>query len=66
MIIIKKEPVPMYETKCYECKSVIRYKKSEARSSFITCPVCGVSIWADTTFPIEYYGEEQDAERRET
>lgn len=54
MFAVEKKPVPIYETTCYECKSKIRYKKSEVSFSYITCPVCGVSLWADTIQPVMY------------
>ena len=52
MWVVVKKPVPIYETKCPECKSVLRYTKSEVCRCHITCPVCGVSLWADTVSPI--------------
>ena len=55
MFIAEKKPVPIYEVKCRECGSVIQYKKSEVSfTSYITCPVCGISIWADTIRPVRY------------
>lgn len=46
--VIDEKPVPIYEVVCDECKSKIRYKASEVLWHHITCPVCGVSIWAGT------------------
>lgn len=59
MIVTEKKPVPIYEVECIECKSKIQYRKSEVSfTSYITCPVCGISIWADTIRPARY--EESD------
>ena len=53
MIVIEKKPVPIYEAMCCECKSKIQYKKSEVSTCHsIVCPVCGVSLWADTIQPV--------------
>lgn len=52
MEIIKEQPIPFYEVTCSECRSVIRYKACEVNFCHITCPVCGVSVWADTVCPI--------------
>ena len=55
MIVTEKKPVPIYEVECTECKSKIQYRKSEVSfTSYITCPVCGVSVWADTIRPVRY------------
>ena len=55
MIVAERKPVPIYEVECMECGSVIQYKKSEVSfTSYITCPVCGMSIWADTIRPVRY------------
>lgn len=55
MEIVDKKPVPIYETICDECKSTIRYKKAEVRlGSYITCPVCGMPVWACCLCPIEF------------
>lgn len=55
MIIVEKKPVPIYEAECIECKSKIQYRKAEVPfTSYITCPVCGISIWADTIWPVRY------------
>lgn len=63
MIIIDKKPIPIYESKCDECKSVFRYKKSEVSfTGFITCPVCGCSVWANTTYPVYNRKEQTDEE----
>ena len=52
MIIAEKKPVPIYEVECIECKSKIQYRKSEVFTCHITCPVCDVSLWADTIQPV--------------
>ena len=52
MEVIEKHGVPIYELKCMECQSIIRYKASEVFWCHITCPVCGVSNWANTTCPV--------------
>ena len=54
MEVVNKQPIPIYEVECEECKSRIRYKKSEVSLCCITCPVCGVSLWANTIRPVEY------------
>ena len=55
MIIKDKKPVPIYESTCPECKSTICYKKSEVSfTGYITCPVCGLSMWASTINPVRY------------
>ena len=52
MEIVDKKPVPVYEMTCSECKSIFRYKKSEVSYLHITCPVCGISDWANISNPI--------------
>ena len=60
MKVVDKKPVPLYEVECHECKSRIRYKKSEVHyTGYITCPVCGLSLWASTILPVKF-GEEDD------
>ena len=55
MNVVDQKPVPIYEAECSECHSKIQYKKSEVSFvSYITCPVCGMSIWADTIRPVRY------------
>lgn len=54
MKIVKANDVPIYEVTCEECKSVIRYKACEVFYCHITCPVCGVSLWANTVCPVDY------------
>lgn len=55
MKVIKKNPVPIYETICPECKSRIEYKASEVHfTGYITCPVCGMSTWASVIKPVRY------------
>ena len=55
MIVAERKPVPIYAVECHECHSIIQYRKSEvAFTSYITCPVCGVSVWANTIRPVRY------------
>jgi len=54
MEIITAQPIPIYESKCPECKSIIRYKACEVAFCHITCPVCGISLWATTISPVTY------------
>ena len=54
MIVVKKNPVPIYEVACPECKSVVRYRACEVAWQHIDCPVCGSSIWANTICPVNY------------
>lgn len=54
MIVVKKNPVPIYEVVCPECKSVIQYKACEVDYLHINCPVCGISIQANTIYPINF------------
>lgn len=58
MKIVKTNGVPIYEITCEECKSVIRYKACEVAWCQIICPVCGVSLWADTICPVAYEPKE--------
>ena len=62
MEVVDKKPVPIYEAECYECKSKIQYKACEVHWSHITCPVCGMSLWADRANPIRYE-EVQDGQK---
>jgi predicted RNA-binding Zn-ribbon protein involved in translation (DUF1610 family) len=52
MEVVERKPVPIYEIVCTECKSKIQYKAAEIFLSHITCPVCGVSLWANTIKPV--------------
>ena len=52
MIVIERGNIPYYEVICPECKSKILYKASETSNLHITCPVCGISVWAECIFPI--------------
>lgn len=54
MKIIDAQPIPIYENKCPECGSLIRYKACEVSFLHITCPVCGVAFWANTISPVAY------------
>jgi len=64
MNVIKKEKVPYYEHVCCECKSVIRFYKSETNLLHITCPVCGCRNAVTTTTPAGY-DEEAELKRRD-
>lgn len=59
MIVVEQKPVPIYETECYECKSKIQYKAAEVFWGHITCPVCGMSLWANISTPIRFEETEQ-------
>jgi len=52
MEIVKEMPVPIYEVECYECHSVIRYKRSDVFLGSIICPVCGMSLHASVVYPV--------------
>lgn len=52
MIVVEKNPIPIYEVTCDECKSKIQYKRTEVYLCYIQCPVCGMSVWANTTNPV--------------
>lgn len=41
--VIKEEKVPIYETECYECGSLLHYTKADVSLLHITCPICGCS-----------------------
>ena len=58
MTIVEKNPVPIYESICPECGSVFRYVKKEVSNMHITCPVCGVAMWA-SVYPV---GEDGDGD----
>ena len=48
MNIIDKKPIPLYVIECSECGSTFTYRKVEVSlGSYIYCPVCGVSLWAN-------------------
>ena len=61
MEIVKEMPVPIYEVECYECHSVIRYKRSDVHLCSIICPVCGVLLNATAAFPVNEERREDDA-----
>lgn len=46
MTVIDEKPVPLYIQKCSECGSTFTFKKVEVSYSHITCPVCGITMWA--------------------
>jgi predicted RNA-binding Zn-ribbon protein involved in translation (DUF1610 family) len=55
MNVVDRKPVPIYEAECSECHSIIQYRKSEVSfTSYITCPVCGISVWAGAILPVRY------------
>ena len=54
MEVIKEKPIPIYESTCPECKSVCRYKANEVHMGFVTCPVCGISMWGQTISPVNF------------
>ena len=58
--VIKEQPIPIYETTCYECGSVFRYKASEVSWMHITCPAYRAMNWA-SLIPIN---DDTDGERR--
>lgn len=60
MEVVARKPVPIYEVVCCECKSRIRYKAAEVMWHHITCPVCGMSVWANTICPVKM--EQEDFE----
>ena len=66
MIVVKKNPVPIYEVICPECKSVVRYKACEVSFNHIVCPVCGSSIWANTICPVNFDEIHKDEEDKST
>lgn len=53
MTVVERNPVPIYEVTCHECKSKIQYKASEVYYCHIQCPVCGMSLWASTIAPVK-------------
>lgn len=66
MEIIDRKPIPIYETICPECKSILQYKRSEVSvTGYITCPVCGVDVWANTIKPAKYNDKTSEEEREE-
>ena len=54
MKVVEKKPVPIYEVVCPECKLKIQYRAMEVSWCHINCPVCGVSVWANTICPVMY------------
>ena len=59
MKVVERKPVPIYEATCSECHSTIEYKKAEVHfTGYITCPVCGSSVWAPTIGPKRYEVDE--------
>ena len=62
MTVVEKKPIPIYEVECHECHSKIQYSKAEVGFCSITCPVCGVSIQANTISPVRMEPPEEDIE----
>ena len=62
MEIVDRKPVPVYEVVCPECQSTIRYKACEVSFSHITCPVCGIPIWASTVCGVSFVGPKEVSE----
>lgn len=62
MEVTERKPIPIYEVECYECHSKIQYKASEVSLCQITCPVCGISLWANTICPVKFEGEREEEE----
>ena len=60
MEVVERKPVPIYEVTCVECKSRIQYKAAEVNYCHITCPVCGISLWANTICPVKMEGAEEN------
>ena len=53
MKVVDRKPVPIYEAECSECHSKIEYKASEVSyTGYITCPVCGSSVWGSICYPV--------------
>lgn len=47
---IAKRKLPIYEVECTKCKSKIQFRKANISfSTYIICPACGKTIWADMT-----------------
>ena len=63
MVVFDKKPVPMYEVECWECHSIIQYKRSEIINLFARCPVCGVLISVIPTSPINKEENNNDVNR---
>ena len=53
MNVVVKKPVPIYEVTCCECASVIQYRAAEVCCHHITCPVCGMTLWANIICPVK-------------
>ena len=62
MTVIDKKPVPIYKVECFECHSVINFKKSEVYNCFIKCPVCDISLMVTPLHPVRYESEDEDAD----
>ena len=64
MEVIERKLVPIYEAECGECHSVLQYRAAEVHfTGYITCPVCGKSVWANTINPVRM--EQQEADRED-
>ena len=62
MEVVDRKPVPVYEVVCPECQSTIRYKACEVSFSHITCPVCGIPIWASTVCGVSFIVQKEENE----
>ena len=52
--VVDRQVVPVYEVECVECHSKIRYTASDVSWCHIQCPVCGISLCANTICPVNY------------
>lgn len=52
MKVIDEKSIPIYMVECHECHSKIEYTAAEVAWYHITCPVCKVSLWANTICPV--------------
>lgn len=58
IMVVKENSVPVYELKCCECKSIIRYTKADEHLGRITCPVCNMSNESFTVHPIDHVSKD--------
>lgn len=63
MTVVDRKPIPIYEVECYECHSKIQYRKAEVAFCSITCPVCGVSVQANTICPVRMESTDEEEHR---
>lgn len=52
MKVIDEKPIPIYMVECPECHSKIEYTAAEVSWCHIICPMCKVSLWANTICPV--------------